>query len=160
MVSCVFWAYNAVAADPWNRLMRDQQHALFLGQVQSRGPNSVEYKVVSLITGQTLPDQIVVTDPKAGAFERKLKPADYALVSVDKIQKNYIVKWGTFKVDSNNPATLKVLEGPASEADLQSLQKYINSGGKFKDFPFPGSERVFSKNLDRATQQKAPTTNQ
>ncbi len=90
-----------------------------------------------------------MVDPKSSFYERRLKPGDLVVVSIDKIQKNYRVKYGTYKVDSENLEALKVLEGPGSEGDLQSLQKFFNSGGKIKDF-FPGKEKGDHKNLDGA----------
>lgn len=155
----ILWSQHAAAADPWNRLMKDQHHALFLGSVVSQNTDNIEYKVISLISGQGLPKHIAVINPKPPTFERQLKPNDLAIVSLDQIQKTYVVKFGTFKVDSTDLATLRVLDGPASTDDRLKLQKYINSGGKFTNFPFPTGDTIFSAKSDDKAKLPPPSAN-
>lgn len=153
----IFWLVpNAFAADILHRLTHGDQYALAFGSVLSSDDRTLVIEVKKVISGKRVSSPVRVATPGRAV---DLKAGDHVVISLEKKGAKFKLKWGVFKVSPGEISTLKVLAGPLPAADLAALQRYINSGGKAKNFYFI-ENKVFLRNPDGTSTQIYPLAGQ
>lgn len=123
---------------------KDSQDTIIVGRLIDKKNNKFSVKVMKVISGKIDSDLILVdSNLKYGwTMEVELIPNinDYCVMSLKKYGSVYRQAFGTFKADSGDYKTLKLLTKNIKylngNADVACIEWYVNSGGTEKEFSF------------------------
>jgi hypothetical protein len=121
------------AADILSRLTHNDQYALVLGQVRKVSQSSFEFSVARIISGHRLPSLIVIVKPDG---TDQPQDGEKLLVSLERANPSYKIRWGLLRVSSLDPKRLKIIKSRWSQGDLAALEHYIHTNGTESDFFF------------------------
>lgn len=132
------------SADALWRLMHEDQDALIIGKIIDENNQKYTFEVLQLISGKTKGNKIELktrVDRKIDEefLNTKPKKGNFYILSLEKNMYTYQIKWGAYKTDSGDFATLKLETKGLSDrakSDFAAIQWYVNSGGTDKDFAF------------------------
>ncbi|GAW91395.1 hypothetical protein [Calderihabitans maritimus] len=152
----VLFAGQVLAGDVLHRLTHGDQYALILGSVLEVNEGEIEVEVKKILSGRKTPSRVAV---ELGNYPLTfdLKRGDHVIISVDRFNKQFTVKWGIFKVSSDDYSTLEIIDSDLYPGDLAALQHYINSGGNDNDFVSING-RTYLRNPDGTLAQIYPPT--
>ncbi|PAB60322.1 hypothetical protein [Anaeromicrobium sediminis] len=135
---------EVLAGDILFRLTHGDQDALVIGKITDHKRSKYTVEVIHVVSGELNKKTItIISDFKYRFLEIEPNIEDYCVLSLDKSIWSYKIKWGSYKVNSDNYKTLKFIKTGLSDgakADLTAFEWYINSGGKEKDFYFEGTK--------------------
>lgn len=125
------------------RLTHGDQDALVIGKISDQGVSKYTVEVIHVISGKLNKKTIKIhSDFKYSFLDIKPSIEDFCVLSLDKGILGYEIKWGVYKVSSDDYKTLKFVKTALSDgikADLTAFEYYINSNGKDNDFYFEGN---------------------
>lgn len=132
----------AFAADVLWRLTHGDQYSLAIAEVEKVDGNILEVRVAHVISGNLLKQQIKVEvkEWNLQLLGQSISQGDKVIISLDKDEANYSIKWGIYKVSSLDWQTLKIIAPTKPAGDMAAFQWYVNSGGKDNDFYFKSGE--------------------
>jgi hypothetical protein len=124
--------------------MHGDQDALVIGKITGHKGSKYTVELIHVVSGELNKKTItVISDFKYRFLEIDPNIEDYCVLSLDKSIWSYKIKWGSYKVNSDNYKTLKFIKtglSHSAKADLTALEWYINSDGKESDFYFEGTK--------------------
>lgn len=131
--------YRMLHADEVESFKADQD-AMIVGQLIEKKDNQYAVNVLKVISGEVTSNTITVdSNIKYGwVTQEEMTPAidDYCVMSIKRIGNYYRQAWGTFKVNSGDYKTLKIIKYSNINSDVACIEWYVNSGGTEKDFSF------------------------
>ncbi len=126
------FATTTFSADILHRLTHNDQYALILGQVTKADESTSEISVARIISGHRIPARIWIRNPQSSPP----KPGEKILVSLERGNDHYQIRWGLFRVSSLDPKQLRIIKSTWPKGDQAALEHYIHSSGVERDFFF------------------------
>jgi hypothetical protein len=121
-----------IAADILHRLTHNDQYALVLGKVINVSQSFSKISVTRIISGHRVPARIVL---KSNGTEQ-LQSGEKLLLSLERANEGYKIRWGLFRVSGLDPKQLKIIQSTWPKGDLAALEHYIHTNGTERDFFF------------------------
>lgn len=161
---CIFIAFvlsltlvnPSFSADILWRLTHDDHYTLVLGQVLKKEKNILRVKVAHVVSGQDTDASIkvIIREHDLESVGQILE-GDKIILSLDKSNSLYSIKWGIFTVSSLDYKTLKIIAPSTPSGDIAAFQWYINSNGEDNDF-FGKEGKVYLRKSDNSVKQIYP----
>ena len=133
--------YRMLHADEVESFKADQD-AFIVGQLVENRNGRFLVNVITVLSGTVKSNEIWVESFEYGwgAVETTPQVNDYCVMSLKKRSLHYKIAWGTYRADSGDYRTLRLMtddtEFSACQTDIAAIQWYVNSGGTENDFSF------------------------
>ncbi|WBW99668.1 hypothetical protein [Oceanirhabdus sp. W0125-5] len=135
------------AGDPECLMMYGNQEVLVLGEIVEINNEIVTLEVSHKLQGECNDTIKIRSFDKFWITSYEPNVGDYCLISLDTKNSIYIIKQGVYKTDTDDYSTLKTIKRSDGKFEdvLTTIDWFVNSNGKYKEFYFESSKVYLKK---------------